>query len=141
MFTIEYQAVINAPLETVFKFVADSRNDPKWCPTVLTVQQLKDNGPRKGAKYALTAKPGPVKTEGVFELVEFEPNKKAGYRGTNSAGDFHYEYIFDSLDKGTRIHMRSRFQPKGMLRLLQPIIHRSSRKVTVLEFENLKKIL
>lgn len=39
------------PLETVFDYVADTRNDPEWVPLVDHVRQIQGDGPGEGAKY------------------------------------------------------------------------------------------
>lgn len=42
---------IPAPPDAVFVFVADTRNDPLWCPNVSNVTQLEGDGVELGARF------------------------------------------------------------------------------------------
>ena len=48
---VEVSAHIKAPPDEVFAFVADTRNDPLWCPNVETVVQVDGNGISVGARF------------------------------------------------------------------------------------------
>lgn len=52
----ENQISIEADRETVFDFVADQRNTPKWNYFILEVFQTRGEGPFEGAEYAQTRK-------------------------------------------------------------------------------------
>ncbi len=142
MFTINHQIRIERPLKEVFEFVADSRNDPRWCPPVIEVQQTKGSGPGPGAEYSFSTKPGPIKTTGSFRIVDFTPNERLYYEGENGIARFNYEYDFTADgENATSIRMSSTLAPKGFWRALQPMMHMASKKVTQEEFRNLKKLL
>jgi hypothetical protein len=49
--------------DEVFAFVADARNDPRWCPKVRSVALMSGDGPGAGARYAVVHKPVPGKPE------------------------------------------------------------------------------
>jgi hypothetical protein len=48
---------IDLPVEMVFDFVADARNDPQWCPRVRWCKQINGDGPLVGARYEAFEKP------------------------------------------------------------------------------------
>jgi Polyketide cyclase / dehydrase and lipid transport len=56
---IERSILIERPFAEVFGFVADPRNDPRWCPKVDSVEQIEGEAP------------GPVEDDGVdrFEVT------------------------------------------------------------------------
>jgi len=47
---LEHTVEIDRPLDEVFMFVADSRNDPQWCPRVTRCEQRRGDGPVAGAR-------------------------------------------------------------------------------------------
>lgn len=48
---VRVSQVVPAPPETVFAFVADTRNDPIWCPNVTNVVQMDGEGVAPGSKF------------------------------------------------------------------------------------------
>lgn len=48
---VKVSQFVPAPPETVFAFVADTRNDPVWCPNVTEVLQLSGDGVAKGSRF------------------------------------------------------------------------------------------
>mgnify|MGYP006309913121 FL=1 len=141
MFTINYEISINRSPEETFRYVSDSRNDATWCPPVLEVNQVKGSSPELRAKYTFITKPGPKKTEGAFEIVDFKPNIRAAYKGENGIAHFNYHYEFSSGDNATKLRMTSTVAPKGLWKLLQPVMRSATKKVTKEEFDNLKRLL
>ena len=58
---VSRSVVIARPGEDVFAYLADARNDPKWCPKVLSVEQIEGDEPGPGARYRVTHRPIPVR--------------------------------------------------------------------------------
>lgn len=141
MIRIEHAIKIDRPAGEVFSYVADSRNDPEWCPPVLEVEQTAGTGPEAGATYRYVAKPGPRKLQGYIEITAMTTDERAEYEGENDALRFHYVYRFIADGQGTTLDMTSELTPKGFWRLLTPIIRAATKKVTVEEFGNLKRLL
>jgi len=48
---VTVSAYVPAPPEAVLEFVADTRNDPLWCPNVETVELVTGNGGAVGSRY------------------------------------------------------------------------------------------
>lgn len=48
---VKVSQFVAAPPETVFAFVADTRNDPIWCPNVTDVVQLSGDGVAPGSRF------------------------------------------------------------------------------------------
>jgi Polyketide cyclase / dehydrase and lipid transport len=64
--------VIDRPMEEVFAFLADGKNDPKLSPRVLEITKTTDGPPGVGTVYASTVKDAGVKTKREFKLTDFE---------------------------------------------------------------------
>jgi carbon monoxide dehydrogenase subunit G len=141
MFTATQQSFINRPVEEVFDFIADPTNDPRWCPPVLEAEQIEGDGPSAGARYRQRVKPGPIPMTSTLELTEVRRNKFVAWQGSNGMATFHGRYEIEAVDDGTRVTMSSSLQPKGLARLLEPVLRRSSQDVAQEEFEILKQLL
>ena len=79
---IEKTVTIACPTEQVWEFVADARNDPRWCEKVVSVDQIAGDGPGPTARYRVMHRPRPRKppTELTMEVVEFEPPRSLRWR-------------------------------------------------------------
>lgn len=141
MITTTHEEYIDHPIEEVFAYIADPENDPTWCPPVLETTQIAGDGPGPDARYHMVSKPGPKTVEGTIEVVDYQPNTRFEWRGSNGAGDFHGWYTLESVNGGTRVHMTSTLELHGLMRFLSPLIQRASQNVAVEEFHTLRQIL
>ena len=54
---IEREIEIQRPVDEVFDFLLDARNDPDWCHKVQSVELVSRDGPGTGARYRVVHKP------------------------------------------------------------------------------------
>ena len=76
MATLEFQVEIKAPVNKVFKFIADGENAPKWHPSIIKAERLENTKLGVGSTVRYHAKIGPLNLIWVTKAVEFEWNKK-----------------------------------------------------------------
>jgi hypothetical protein len=48
---VTVSGLVPAPADAVFAYVADTRNDPEWCPNVGPVTQVSGSGVEVGARF------------------------------------------------------------------------------------------
>jgi uncharacterized membrane protein len=79
---VSRSVVIARPGEDVFAYLADARNDPKWCPKVLSVEQIEGDEPGPGARYRVTHRPIPVRParEMVHTCLSWTPPNRIQWR-------------------------------------------------------------
>jgi uncharacterized protein YndB with AHSA1/START domain len=101
---VERQVEIERPVETVFEFIADARNDPRWCATVSACRQSAGDGPGPGAHYVARHKPTPFHRtmERSIEVVDFEAPTHVTWRQEDENGLFKIGYRLESTASGTR---------------------------------------
>src|SRR6184192_921943 len=94
---------IAQPLEAVFAFVADARNDPRWCPKVSSVELVDDGC------YEVVHKPVPGKPERQMDMqrVVVEAPHRIEWREDDGVDVFHVTYELDDLGGRTRLTQRS----------------------------------
>ena len=90
----ERTVTINRPVDEVFRFVADGRNAPHWRSGVLDVALVSGDG--LGARYSQGVRgPGGRRIAADYEITEYEPDAKIGFRATagpvRPTGSFTFE--------------------------------------------------
>jgi uncharacterized protein YndB with AHSA1/START domain len=102
---IERDVVIARAPEQVWDFVADARNDPRWCPKVDSVEQVHGDGPAPDARYRVRHRPKPLRgpVELSMEVVECEPPRRLRLREEDDDGVFDVVYELEPVDGGTRL--------------------------------------
>ena len=95
---------IARPPHEVFAFVADARNDPRWCSTVVSCQQSSGDGPGPGARYEARHRPTPVHPvmRREVEIVEYDPPRLVRWRQEDGNGRFDIAYRVEPSGRGSR---------------------------------------
>jgi uncharacterized protein YndB with AHSA1/START domain len=102
---IEKSVTIARPVEAVWDFVADARNDAKWCEKVVSVEQLAGDGPGREASYRVMHRPRPFKpaVELTMDVVEFDPPHRLRWREEDADAVFNVLYELEPTGSGTQI--------------------------------------
>ena len=127
---------IERPVDAVFDFVADPRNDVRWCPKVSSVE-LVSNG-----VYAVVHKPVPGKPERQMEMtrVAFDPPRRIEWREEDGVDVVEVTYSLDDLGERTRLSQQS-VATLGAPRLLHPIYRAGISRDIARQLKELKKLL
>jgi hypothetical protein len=107
--------------ERAFEFFVDFPHEPAWNPECLTVEKTSDGPVGVGTTYTgKMRRVGRIKTEIValdgpnsFSTIE----RSRGAEGT-------FDFCFTPYDGGTRMEVTMRLQPRGPMRLLEPLMRR-----------------
>jgi uncharacterized protein YndB with AHSA1/START domain len=99
------KVLLDHPIEEVFEFVADARNDPSWCPRVRWCRQTEGKGPHVGARYEALHKPSgyPVAHLRHIEVLEFEPSHFVRWRQNDQIGTFLISYSLEAVGERTSL--------------------------------------
>lgn len=117
--------VIHRPVAEVFDAVIDVGNFPRWNPTTKTARRLSQGEPGNGTRFELEIQ-GFGKT--VQELQDFQRNKsvKLVPHIKSLAGGHRFE--FTAVENGTRVDHELEMTPKGLFRLMLPMMGILGRK-------------
>lgn len=100
-------AVIGRDQSTVFSFVADERNSPRYMPELESVEKVTDGPLGKGTQFRSRVRIGDGETlEGVDEIVEYVPPNHVSSRTVTAVRPNLDVLIFDSVPEGTRLRHR-----------------------------------
>jgi carbon monoxide dehydrogenase subunit G len=127
---------IERPVDAVFAFVADPRNDPRWCPKVKSVEQVGDG------RYAVVHKPVPGKPERQMEMtrVASDAPRRIEWREEDGVDVFEVTYSLEDLGERARLTQTS-VASLGAPRLLHPIYRAGIGRDMAKQLKELKKLL
>lgn len=144
-FTVRKSVTIDRPIADVFEFIADGKNDPRWCPSVEEMEQIAGNGARPGTRYRMRHAPGGMKFDAIVEIVDCSPPHSLKWTMTDSGHTLHGTYELEAFDGKTRLKQTSQITFEGWLRipglLMKHFIARDVKKELGKQFANLKQIL
>lgn len=126
----EATVVVDRPIEEVFAFLADGKNDPKFSPRVLEIAKTTDGPPGVGTVYASTVKDAGMKTKREFKLTGFNAPTRIRWAEVSknliTASEGGYDLAREG--SGTRVTIHNVLEGHGPGKLLLPLALRSARK-------------
>ncbi len=118
-----HTVTINRPVNEVFDFVADPSNEPDWHYDVKEVVRP-ENGPyHLGETFQWVIKFGSTNTYAV-EITGLEPNRFIELTAREGPVPTVLTHTFQPDGDRTRYTRRVRFETKGLLRVLAPLMKR-----------------
>jgi carbon monoxide dehydrogenase subunit G len=132
----QFQVTLGQSPERAFDFFVDFPNEPTWNPECLKVENTSDGPVGVGTTYTgKMRRVGQIRTEivaldrpGSFSTVE----RSRGAEGT-------FDFRFTPYDGGTRMEVTMRLQPRGPMRLLEPLMRRMVPKMLAELRENARR--
>jgi uncharacterized protein YndB with AHSA1/START domain len=127
---------IDRPVAEVFAFVADARNDPRWCPKVQSVEQVDSD------RFGVVHKPVPGKPERRMDMtrVSVEAPRRIEWLEEDGVDVFRVTYELEATAGGTRLTQRSTAD-LGSSRLLRPVYKAGIGRDIAKQLKELKKLL
>ena len=130
------EVTLQQPPERAYEFFVDFPNEPAWNPECLKVEKTSAGPVGVGTTYAgKMRRVGQIKTEVValdrphsFSTVE----RSRGAEGT-------FDFRFTPYEGGTRMEVTMRLQPRGPVRLLEPLMRRMVPKMLAELRENARR--
>ena len=139
--SVNDSVVIARPVPDVFAFVADHENLPAWTVGVKTSQRLTAGPPANGTKYRVVGKLLGRSIESSYQITAFEPDRGFEATMTSPMFGFSERYRFDPDGEATRVSMSAAVEPRGVFRLLTPIMTAGVRRQVKADHRRLKIVL
>lgn len=118
-----HTVTINRPVHEVFDFVADPSNEPDWHYDVKDVLRPENGSYKLGETFQWVVKAGLTNTYAV-EITGLEPNRFIELTAREGPVLPVLTHTFQPDGDGTRYTRRVRFETKGVLRVLAPLMAR-----------------
>ena len=141
MVHVEGEIVIDRPAEEVFDFVADERNEPRYNPKMRRAELISDGPIGVGTRFeAETVSMGRA-VEMVIEFTGFERPRRIEETVHMSSMDLQGGLTFDPVPGGTRMRWAWNVQPRGVLKVMGPLVARMGRRQELTIWTGLKHLL
>jgi uncharacterized protein YndB with AHSA1/START domain len=139
---IEQTVVIERPVESVWAYIADGRNDRQWCEKVVSVEQISGDGPGPNASYRVIHRPVRLRKPKklVVTVEEFNPPRRLRLREEDDDGVFSVTYDLEPVGKATRLTQRDQIEWR-ISRFQAPIARRMVSRDIANQFSALKRLL
>ena len=118
---IQGEVLIRRPVEEVFDFVADERNEPTYNPNMLVSEKVTDGPLGVGSRFRATIRSGGRPLGMQIEYTAFDPPHLLASTSRMAAADFSGTLTFTPTPAGTRLRWSWQARPKGAVRLLAPV--------------------
>jgi uncharacterized membrane protein len=137
----EYDVLIKSDAMSVYNFLADARNLPRWRVGIRSIELQSGAEGAKGAVYRqLLTGPGGRTVAGDFEIIEARPGAEIQYQVIVGQTRPRGGYYLSTEGQRTRVRFALECEPKGILdRLRNPF--RRAMKAEVCQLERLKAVL
>ena len=141
MVRIEGEVVINRPVDEVFDFVAEERNEPRYNPRMVSAD-LSSAGPiGPGTRFWAESRTMGRTVEMVIEITAYERPRRLASSTHLSAMDIRGTLTFDPVAEGTRMRWWWELEPRGVFKLMTPMVARMGRSQEETIWANLKDYL
>ncbi len=128
MARVSGEILIERPVEEVFDFVADQRNEPIYNPRMLHSEKITDGPVGVGTRFRATTQSGRREIEMLIEVTEYQRPSRFGSRTTMSTAEVDGGLTFEPVDGATRMSWSWDVRPRGSLRILAPLVARLGRR-------------
>lgn len=141
MARIKGEIVINRPVEEVFDIVADERNEPRYNPRMLRAEQTTAGpigvGTRFRAEVAARGRPIPM----TIELTTYERPRRLASSTLMASLAIGGTLAFDPVPNGTRMRWSWELRPRGVYKLLTPLVAWIGQRQEAANWAGLKRFL
>jgi uncharacterized protein YndB with AHSA1/START domain len=138
---IEGDIVIKRPVDEVFDFVADERNEPRYNPRMLRAEKVSDGPIGVGTQFRAETATRRGSAEMAIEITRYERPSRLESSTRLSNMDIAGALTFDPVPGGTRMQWVWDVRPRGVLKLMGPIISRMGERQERTIWTNLKRVL
>ena len=139
---VNESAVVERPIEAVFAFAANPRNDPLWSPAVVEARQTSMGSLGIGTTFHQVLRLLGRRLEVTFEVTGFDQNRmveigRFSGRLRSAVG----RRTFEPVPGGTRVTFGGEGASGLFLNLLEPLVAGAARRQARTSLESLKQTL
>ena len=143
MIDIQASVDVQRPVETVFDFVSDFGNAPKWQRGVVESKRITEGPVRVGTQFQEHVRMLGMRFDAQCEVVDFQPPRAVAMTADGKMLKYQGTFTFEPLPDGggTRLSLAGRMSMKGLWRVLELIAGGEIRKESAAELQDIKKAI
>jgi hypothetical protein len=128
MIRVEGEIFIQRPVDEVFDFVADERNEPRYNSRMRRVEQLTTGAIGVGTRFRAEMVSMGRPAEMIIEFTGYERPRRLLSATRMAFMELRGGLTFDPVGDGTLLGWSWELQPHGLLELLRPLVARIGRR-------------
>ena len=141
MIQLDLSTNIYRPLKQVFLFVTTPENDFYWQYGTLMSTKISNGETGVGTLFRAVGHFMGQRMENVYEVTEFELDKRYGFKSISGPLDLSTSYTFDILKGSTRIHHSTQINLGDLFRSNPASVEKTVKKEYRENFALLKNVL
>ena len=122
MAAIEGAVIIGRPVEVVFDYVADQRNEPQYNPRMVRAEKITEGPVGAGTVFHSAVASHGYTAEMWIEYTAYWRPTLLTSTTTMRQADFTATLTFEPVPAGTRMHWSEQVRPKRGFKLATPLI-------------------
>jgi len=139
--SIEGEIVIGRPIDEVFDFVADERNEPTFNPRMVHVEKVTEGPIGTGTRFIATTQSMGRRFDITVEFTSYQRPTRLESTSRAASVQTRGWLSFEPHPDGTRMRWSWDVEPTGPSRLLTPLINRVGTRQEVAIWSSLKRHL
>ena len=141
MARVEGEITIGRPVEEVFDFVADERNEPRYNPRMVRAVQISEGPIGEGTRFHTELRMmGRTMPMGV-EFTGYERPSRLASVTRSSMMETEGALTFEPARGGTRMRWSWDVRPRGAMKLMAPLVGTIGRRQELEVWGHLKRLL
>ena len=141
MTKLQHTITIDRPVETVWDYVIDARNDPVWMSQVVEVGRGADQPLEVGLEIDEVVAFLGKRLAVTMLVTEHEPRRRSAIELKRTPVPGRGSYDLAAVNGGTRFTMSLETDAHGFFKLAEPVFARIARRDMVTSCERLKDLL
>ena len=133
--------LIYRPIKQVFDFISIPENDFQWQYGTLKSAQISEGAIKVGTFFRSIGHFMGHRIEGSFEVTEYEPNRKYGFKSLSGPLNSQTLYTFEIAGGGTKVNISTQATATNLFQTDESILEKKLRKQLKENLELLKDIL
>jgi uncharacterized protein YndB with AHSA1/START domain len=138
---IEGEITIARPIDEVFDFVADERNEPRYNPRMTSADKTSPGPVGAGTRYRARSVARGRAVEMTIETTEYDRPRRLASSTSLAMMNVHGALTFDPVRGGTLMRWSWDLEPHGLLKLMTPLIVLQGRRQEKEIWTGLKHLL
>jgi hypothetical protein len=141
MTRIQGEILIEWPVDEVFDFVADARNEPRYNPQILRAEKLSPGPIGLGTRFRDEIRSMGRPAEITIEIIGYERPRRLTNSIHVSTMDIRGGLTFHPAPAGTRMRWAWELLPHGIFKLMTPVLASIGRRMEQRVWASLKRVM
>lgn len=138
---LQASTIINRPIEQVFAYVTDLRNNIQWMTGVIAAHMDVEDPIQVGSTYTFNMKTMGMKLETKGVVTAYESPRLYAWKATSGPFPMSGSTSLESTDGGTRVTDTIDAAPGGFFKLAEPLLMKQQQTQMEADLKKLKEIL